>query len=857
MDFRQWTMDFRQWVIDNGNKKILSIVHSLLLLIPKKISTVYRPLSIVLILFFWFCLPKNLFNTPTSKVLEDKSGNLLGARIAKDGQWRFPDIEHVPEKYTQCLINFEDKYFYRHAGVNPFSLVRAVASNLKNKKVVSGGSTITMQVIRMSRQGSARNVWNKIIEAIQATRLEMTHSKSEILKLYASNAPYGGNVVGIEAASWRYFGKNPNQLSWAESATLAILPNAPTMIHLAKHREALLNKRNRLLKKLRTRGIIDKTTFELAQEEPLPEQPLPLPQFAPHLLDRIFSGQSVGATVAVAQYDGQLQDVQPNDGQPQGLPLRKLTSRVRTTIDIELQKRVIQTLQWHQNILLSNGIHNSAALVIEVETGNIVAYVGNTNAGKENGEDVDIIRAPRSTGSIMKPFLYALAQQEGEITPNAMLTDIPTDMGGYHPENFNETYDGVIPARRALARSLNIPFVRLLSQYGVEKFHHQLPRLGIHSFTKSAEHYGLTIILGGGESTLQELTNTYACMARTLSHWYKYQNKYDAHDWRKSSYQLSAISYQQKNNKSKTNRLISQAPVLNAASCWLTLDAMKEVERPQGEGSWELFDNTRTIAWKTGTSYGFRDAWAIGVTPKYVVGVWVGNADGEGRPGLIGIEAAAPILFDIFNLLPTQSEWFDPPYDDMVKTEVCKQSGFRATELCEKDTVWTTKNAIKVKSCPFHQIIHLDATGKFQVNSDCESPDKMIHKPWFILPPLEEYYFRIKNPLLQSPPPFRADCRLTENKMNPMQFIYPKSATKIFVPTDVDGQLSPIVFRMAHTHSEKKVFWHLDNTFVATTQNFHQLSLTPSVGKHKITLVDEDGARLEQSFEILPKVVTR
>ena len=810
----------------------------------------YRLVSIILIFVFWFCLPKNLFNTPTSKVLEDKSGNLLGARIAKDGQWRFPNIEKVPEKYTQCLINFEDKHFYRHAGINPFSLVRAVASNLKNKKVVSGGSTITMQVIRMSRQGSARNIWNKIIEAIQATRLEMTHSKREILKLYASNAPYGGNVVGIEAASWRYFGKSPNQLSWAESATLAILPNAPAMIHLAKHREALLNKRNRLLKKLFLKKIIDKTTYELAQEEPLSEKPLPLPQLAPHLLDRVFNinDQLALSNEPLLSYKSS--------------KLKAQSSRLRTTIDIELQKRVLQTLQWHQNVLLSNGIHNAAALVMEVETGNIVAYIGNTNAGKENGEDVDIIRAPRSTGSIMKPFLYALAQQEGEITPNAMLTDIPTDMGGYHPENFNETYDGVIPARRALARSLNIPFVRLLSQYGIEKFHHQLPRLGIHSFTKSAEHYGLTIILGGGESTLQELTNTYACMARTVTHWYKYQNKYDANDWRKSSFELLALSNTPKNEigsllKAKSskldNRLTNQASVLNAASCWLTLDAMKEVERPQGEGNWELFDNTRTIAWKTGTSYGFRDAWAIGVTPKYAVGVWAGNADGEGRPGLIGIEAAAPILFDIFNLLPAQSEWFDPPYDDMVKTEVCKQSGFRATEMCEKDTVWTTKNAIKVKPCPFHQIIHLDAGGKFQVSSNCEIPDKMIHQSWFMLPPLEAYYFRIKNPLFPAPPPYRPDCRLTENKINPMQFIYPKSAAKIFVPTDIDGQLSPVVFRIAHSHPEKKVYWHLDNTFVTTTQNFHQLSLTPSVGKHKITLVDEDGTRLEQSFEVLSK----
>jgi penicillin-binding protein 1C len=792
--------------------------------------------AVVLATAFWFCLPKPLFDAPTSMVLEDKNGDLLGARIASDGQWRFPTTQALPPKFTAALIEFEDRHFYHHTGVNPLAFLRAMSQNIKNQRVVSGGSTLTMQTIRLARQNKPRSIFTKLVEAFIATRLEMTYSKSEILGLYAAHAPFGGNVVGVEAASWRYFGKNPKDLSWAESATLAVLPNAPSLINPSKNRQALFNKRNRLLERLILRGGLDRTTGELAKEEPLPEAPLPLPQAAPHLLDRAFKEQIF------------------KTGKQ---------SRVRTTVDFSVQKQVAAILKLHYNQLIANGVHNLAAMVMEVETGNVVAYCGNVEgAGKDHGEDVDIITALRSTGSIMKPFLYAFAQQEGEILPNSMLLDIPTEMGGYHPENFAETYDGVIPARRALARSLNIPFVRLLNQYGIEKFYHQLPKLGITTFNKSPDHYGLTMILGGGESSLWQLSSAYAGMARTAKHWYSFDNKYSDDDWHAPNYLFkknnnnsttNAKNLTPSNFKLHTNKLKETPSVYSASAAWLTLDAMKEVERPDAEGSWQLFENTKTIAWKTGTSFGFRDAWAIGVTPQYVVGVWVGNADGEGRPGVIGLEVAAPVLFDIFNALPTKNEWFDVPYDDMKKIEVCRQSGYRATELCEKDTIWASKAGEKVKACPFHQTIHLDKTGQFQVTSECEEPQNMVHRGWFFLPPLVEYYYRTRNPNYLTPPPYKDNCRTATSKTNPMQLIYPKSITKIYMPIDFDGKPTQTVFRVAHRQAESTVFWHLDNEFVGSTKTFHQIALQPSVGKHRLTLVDENGNRLEQRFEVMAK----
>ncbi len=794
--------------------------------------------SAIATFFLWwlFCLPSPLFKTPTSLVLEDASGDLLGARIATDGQWRFPKLDTLPQKYITCLTTFEDKYFFRHFGVNPISLLKATGRNIRratmlggSKVNMHGGSTITMQVIRLSSNGAKRNIFNKVLEAFRAMRLELTHSKREILSLYATNAPYGGNIVGLETAAWHYYGKIPKQLSWAECATLAVLPNAPSAINVGKRRESLLNKRNRLLHTLFNQKKIDAVTLELALEEPLPDKPLPLPQRATHLLD-------------FAAKDNDKNKIE--------------NARVRTTLDGGLQKNISRILESYKSQLLATNIHNTAAFVIDIERNEVVAYVGNISAGKDYGEDVDIIRSSRSTGSIMKPFLYAWALNDGEILPNSLLLDLPTDIGGYHPENFNETYDGLVPARRALARSLNIPFVRLLNQYGVEKFYHQLPRLGIKTFTETPDHYGLTLILGGGESSLFDLTNAYAGIARTAKHWYTFQNKYAASDWQTSAYKVSGVKNQvsgRNNSPFSTlhSPLMTNAPVLSASACYLTLDAMKEVDRPEGQENWELFTNTKNIAWKTGTSYGFRDAWAIGVTPQYAVGVWVGNANGEGQPGLVGIEKAAPILFDIFNALPQNGTWFDAPFDNMQQVEVCKHSGYRASDLCVRDTVWSTKNAGQVKICPYHRLIHLDPTEKFRVTSACELPQNMKHKPWFVLSALEEFYYRPKNPSYLTLPPMRADCAKTQAHEAPMQFIFPKFFSRIQIPIDIDGKRGSVAFRVAARESSKEIYWHLDSKYVGTTRNFHQIALSPLKGKHTITLINVDGERLEQGFEVL------
>ncbi|MFK8100886.1 MAG: penicillin-binding protein 1C [Saprospiraceae bacterium] len=792
----------------------------------KKYAKLTWSILAILVVAYYFCLPQPLFNDPSCMVLEDRTGQLMGARIATDGQWRFPHNDFVPEKFAQALIEFEDRRFYQHLGVDPFGIARAIKQNITNRSIVSGGSTLTMQVIRLARKAKARSLFQKLIETIIATRLELGSSKNEILALYSSNAPFGGNVVGLEAASWRYYAKEPRLLSWAEAATLAVLPNNPSIIHPGRNRKALRLKRDRLLDRLLTQQKIDSLTCQLAKTEPLPVKPHPLPQFAPHLLNRAY------------------QDFFQKDQPPQ-------ITKIKTTINPQLQIHTQQILKKHHQQLSANGIHNLAAVIIEVQTGNVLAYVGNvSDAGAAHGARVDVIQAPRSTGSILKPFLYGKMLQHGNILPNSLVADVPTQLKGYRPENFYRSYDGVVPARRALVRSLNIPMVRMLQDYGLEKFHFDLQKMGLTTLNRPANHYGLTLILGGAEASLWDLTNAYAGMAHTLTHFNQHDGLYHP-----SSFEPASYIFGVHRTVLPRKELLREPPIISAAACWLSFEAMREVQRPNSEGEWEYFQSSNSIAWKTGTSYGFRDAWAIGTNPNYAIGVWAGNADGEGRPGLVGVKAAAPVLFDLFDPLDDPA-WFEPSYDELIQVPVCQQSGFRAATHCPVDSTWIPVTAQQAKACPFHQLIHLDFSGQYQVNSDCEAPTEMQHRAWFVLPPIEAYYYQSKNAAYQKLPPFRADCltaSVNQQNTNPIQIIYPKANTKIYVPVDLDGSLSRTVFQAVHRATSSTLHWHLDQAYVGSTSNFHELELAPALGKHRLTLVDEQGHRRTLYFEIMQK----
>lgn len=777
-------------------------------------------ICILLLCWFWFLLPSKLFLSPTSYVVEASNGTLLSAAIAKDGQWRFPVADSIPEKFEQCIVAFEDKRFFSHPGVDFLAMARAMRQNLKAKGVVSGGSTLTMQVIRLSRKES-RTVWQKLIEVILAFRLELTHSKTDILKLYAANAPFGSNVVGLEAASWRYFGRAAGSLSWGEMATLAVLPNSPSLVHPGKNTAKLIRKRNDLLDKIAALKMIDQETANLSKLEPIPGKPQQLPQNAPHLLNRFKAERA---------------------------SLRNNSTRVLSTLDYDLQLKLNSLLKRYNNRYRANDINNIAALVLDVRNGAVLSYVGNIYQpeNKELESHVDMIKAARSPGSTLKPLLYASMLNDGFILPRTLIPDVPTQINGYSPQNYDLGYDGAIPADRALSRSLNIPAVKMLQSYKYQRFYDKLKKMGISTLNQPADHYGLSLILGGSEVTMWDLAKTYMGMARTLNHFNDYKGKYNPHDYDAPSY----VKTQKEDRFDEEETELSST--IDHGSIWNTFNAMEELMRPGEEGLWEQFSSSQRVAWKTGTSFGFRDAWAIGLTAKYVVCVWVGNADGEGRPGLTGVDVAAPVLFDIFRQLP-EGKWFQIPKNKLRKMKVCRQSGYKAGEYC-KETLeeLVAPSGEKTGICPYHKLIHLDRTSSYRVTDQCEPISMMVHQFWFILPPAMEYYYKVKNTDYKVLPPFKPGCSDAGSNFV-MEMIYPKHNASIYIPVEFDGSRGKVVLNATHRNNNAKIYWHIDNEYVATTTAYHQLAIAPAAGKHTLTLVDENGERLVQSFTILEK----
>lgn len=765
----------------------------------------------IMALAFWRALSNPLFSAPVSSTLYDRDGHLLGARIATDGQWRFPALTRVPEKFAVAIEQFEDRRFRRHVGVDPVAIVRAARANWRNGRVVSGGSTLTMQTIRLARGDVPRTLGEKAIEALLAVRLELGASKDEVLALYASNAPFGGNVVGLEAAAWRYFGRRPENLSWAEAATLAVLPNAPALIHPGRGRAQLQAKRDRLLARLHDIHRLDDLAYDLALREPLPDAPQALPRFAPHLLDTLVA----------------------DDRHP------PVAGRYASTLDGDLQKRVAGLLEARAVPLAGAGVHNAAAIVIDNASMQVVAYVGNHLDAEQDdrGLAIDLIRRPRSTGSVLKPFLFAAMLQDGLLQPTTLVPDVPTQFSGFRPENFDRNYRGAVRARDALAQSLNIPAVWMLRQYGLARFYDLLQRLGMHSLVRAPDDYGLTLIIGGAESSLWDLSRMYANLARVAldgdrqghAQWWELQVLRDA------------------------KPAASAAADYGAGAAWLTLDALQEVSRPELDQHWKNFDSARRLAWKTGTSQGQRDGWAIGVTPRHTVAVWVGNATGEGVAGLTGASMAAPLLFDIVNGFADDG-WFPMPRRDLKSVQVCRDDGYLPAAGCATEAQWLPAEAHFEKVSRFEQTVHLDPSGSWRVDGRCQPVSTMQHATWFVLPPAQEHWYRLHETGYRSLPPIRPDCRASmdaDASQRPFELLYPEPNAAIYIPTDLGAQRGRVVFEAAHRDPDAVLYWHVDETYETRTQHVHKLALDLPPGEHRLTLVDGEGARLVRSFTVL------
>ena len=752
------------------------------------------------------------FEEKWSSVLYDNHGNLIAAELASDDQFRFKPSDSVPEKLKICIQSFEDQRFYDHIGIDFRAIGRALIENIRAKKVVSGASTITMQVIRMLRKNRSRSVGVKLLEIIQAIDLDLRLEKDSIITLWATHAPYGGNVVGYEAAAWRYFGRSPDNLSWAEAAMLAVLPNAPALILPGRNTQVLKQKRDKVLNKLVAKNIIDKKTATLAMEEPIPEGVVAIPSLGRYLL----------------QSHMKLFGFNP-------------TKKQNTTINSTLNESVTTIAQRYTDIYRQTKIDNIAILLLETKTGNVLAYVGNSGNKDSENHWVDVIPALRSPGSTLKPILYASMISSGELTPKMLIEDIPTNIDGYMPRNFDGKWNGILPADEALCKSVNVPFVNLLQQHGIVQFNETLKSMGIKSLTQNPSHYGLSIILGGAETSLWDMTGMYASMGRILLNFAQNSGKFHLEDIHPPTIYTNVRFPVSKNQR------FPIAP----AGIWATFEALQKPQRPDIERGWQYFPTSRRIAWKTGTSFGFRDAWAIGVDPKYTVGVWVGNTNGSSAAGLIGILKAAPLLIEVFSLLPHSKSWFLPPHDNMNYQTVCRISGFPPNEYCPHiDTLLTTDVELKTGTCPYHKPIQLTSDRLYRTSPDCNHD--YLDTVWFSLPPVIEHYYRKRNPGHEIPPLPDPKCQSIQ-KSKSLQIIYPYNNSSVYIPTELDGTKSKIILEVAQTKPDSPVFWHLDGDFIHTTTYDHKLPLYLNEGTHNLLITDIEGNIDEINFKVLAK----
>lgn len=743
----------------------------------------------------FFLLPVVSFDSPHSSLIMDSAGEVLGATVAADEQWRFSGTGSVPERYAIAVCHYEDRRFHSHPGVDPIAVVRAIGLNVRRGRVVSGASTITMQVVRLSRGNPPRTLAEKGWEALLALRLEAARSKAEILALYADNAPFGGNTVGLGAAAYRYFGRSPADLTWAEAATLAVLPNSPGLIHPGRNRDRLRAKRDTLLDSLAIEGVVSEAELRSAKAESLPEVLQDVPHDAPHLL-----AHAAG-------------------------------TRIDTTLDGDLQRRAAAVLERHRQVNVGLGVHNGAAVIVELETGYTVAYIGNVALSHSPGSHVDVVTAPRSTGSLLKPFLYAAMLGEGQLLPRQLVTDVPSRFGAFTPANFDHKFAGALPAASALARSRNVPAVTMLRDYGVERFTVLLRRLGMTTLVRNADQYGLSLIIGGGEGSLWEMVGLYRDLALTVTH---------------ADGTLPPAMRWRRGPPGEERRA-----TLDSGAAWLTLQALVEVNRPGVESEWRHFRGAEAVAWKTGTSQGFRDAWAIGVTPTHAIGVWIGNADGEGRPQLTGFTLAAPVLFDLFDLVSSRGA-FKPPVGALVPVRVCAHSGALAGPDCADTAIEEVPRAgQRGPSCTSCKVIHCDAGCAHRVTSECSDIAAMETRSWFSLHPAAEWYYARQNPEYRPLPPLREDCRGGATEAAPMAILSPAPSAEVLVPIELSGQRGRVVFEASHRDPRAELFWHLDDAFVGVTTAPHQLALAPQPGHHRLTLVDVDGARVERSFRVI------
>ena len=802
------------------------------------------PLFIILFTVANWCfpLPKARLHPPTSQIVLDRNGEWLRAFLAKDGMWRFSSQQKkflVAEKADgyfgvspllhEAMLTAEDRWFYYHYGINPVSMVTALYDNIKAGEVVRGGSTITMQLARLM-EPKARTIPNKLIEMFRAIQLELAYSKSEILNFYFNMLPYGGNIVGTGTASRLYFNKPQHAISLGEAALLAAIPNAPERLRPDRFPENARHARAKVLNRLRARGQISEQQWREALREPIPTKRHPLPFKAPHLSRMLVKGNRWNTETAA-------------DG------------RIYTTIDSKVQETAVRILREYLNASAAGIASTGAIVVMDTQSRKVLAMVGSHDffdrsaSGQINGT-----LASRSPGSTLKPFVYALGIEQGLITPETLLFDVPVTYSEYEPVNYDGTYNGYVTVRQALARSLNVPAVNLHARLKNKTLHTFLKQAGISTLAP-AKKYGLSMVLGGCEVNLLELTTLYAGLANMGEF---------------APYQIVVSSQQQSESRRLKTEGSSQR-LLQEETSFIITEMLTTSQLPtntvKNPEAFEMTMNLPKIAWKTGTSYGHRDAWCIGYSPKLTIGVWLGNFDGKGAPMLSGTDAATPVLFALFTALTGQDthRWFTEP-ERLKLREVCALTGALPSHHCptRKSDVYIP-GISPVKICTIHKRIYVDEVTGYSLCSHCRNlptteenhsqeargqHDTNIQMKTFEEWPAEAATWLAKNGFAVSVlPAHNPLCTGTIAGTAPV-ILSPTEDTVYYIRDGVPLEQQKIQLSASDSNRTQQLFWFLDGELIFKGDAEQPYWLTPVKGEHVITCVDAEGRSASRPLHI-------
>jgi penicillin-binding protein 1C len=776
-------------------------------------------------------------NVTYSTLVTDKKGEILHAFLSTDEKWRmFVELKEITPTLRKAILAKEDKYFNYHFGVNPVAIFRAAFNNITEKRRTSGASTITMQVVRMLKPDK-RTYLNKIFEILRAIQLETVYSKDEIFQMYLNLVPYGSNIEGIKSASYLYFQKSPDRLSLAEVVTLAIIPNRPTSLRLGTKNPLIVEERNKWLKRFQKAKVFDNQSINDALLEPLTVFRHEAPKDAPHLslrLKKQFANEAI----------------------------------IHSSVSKATQTKVEQMVANYVNRTRAMNINNAAVLVINNETMQVEAYIGSAGFNdKLDGGQVDGVQAIRSPGSALKPLLYATAFDKGIITPKNIINDVPTNFNGFEPENFDKKFNGKVSVEFALANSLNIPAVKVVKDVGKTTLIEQLKKAYFQTVKKQEKDLGLSIVLGGCGVTLEEMTQLYAAFAND-GNWQKcsllnvmspddkrtglsWVNKClkNMQIWNKPPRQNSTSSeFRYPSLKKGEEFSVSANPLqmrgeqlISQSATYLITEILAQIKRPDLPNNFDYTYRLPKIAWKTGTSFGRRDAWSIGYNKKYTVGVWVGNFSGEGVPELSGAEIATPLLFQIFNTIDynTSSEWFRQP-KDVVSRQVCAESGDLPSEYCSNKILdYSIKNNSHTRKCTHLKKFYVNLSESMSYCMQCLPEDGYKEKLYSNLAPELISFYELKHVLYEKIPTHNPNCtRFFKTANNAPIITNPNNGSEYYLNTN-DAQQLQLACQTAN--DVREVYWYINDRLLQKTLANQPVFFRPSLGKLKISCTDDKG----------------